>query len=170
VKLPAGSARQIHPQPAKFSRHILPEADALSLLRVRIPSEIQGIQSESPSDKEPRPVGNPRAKSVLLLMWGGLDAVATSLFHEGSSAKPPSSTHSRDCGRCRGVPASVHAGFVTFNRVPHAARLTGGMDRCQSIREACVRTRGVATVSASPRKEPEMDLRLFLFPHGSEDL
>src|SRR5687768_17654262 len=70
--------------------------------------------------------------------------------------------HSRDCGRCRGVPANVHAGFVTFSRVSFAARLTGGMDRCQSIREACVRTRGGVTVSAPPKKEPEMDLRLFL--------
>ena len=55
-----------------------------------------------------------------LLMCGGLDAVAKSLFHEGSSAKPPTSTLSGNCGRLRGVPASVHAGFVTFNHVPHA--------------------------------------------------
>ena len=83
----------------------------------RIPLKSRKNLSESPFIQTRRSVGNLGAKSVSLLRWGGLDAVAKSLFHEGSSAKPPSSTHSQDCGRFRGVPASVHAEFVTFNRV-----------------------------------------------------
>jgi hypothetical protein len=35
-------------------------------------------------------LARPLLRAGVLLMWGGLVAVAESLFHEGSSAEPPS--------------------------------------------------------------------------------
>jgi hypothetical protein len=90
------------------------------------------------------------------LLRGGLDEVAESLFHEGSSAKPPASTHAEQFGRLTWCSrASVRAGFAAAGALLTRCARTGGRDRRQVARGARVDTRGGVTASTPPKRAGE---------------